>query len=47
MLANYKLANVYLDVPDDGFPEDKKKPEDPNVADYFKMLFKTLGAKLD
>lgn len=45
-LCQYKLANVYEDVPEEGFKSEYDRPDDINVCEYFKILFKTIEEKL-
>ena len=46
-LVHYKIANVYEDVPTNGFEKDDDRPDDMDVGQYFKVLFKTLEEKLE
>ena len=46
-IVNYKLSSVYEDVPGTGFENEADRPDDINVCEYFRLLFKSLEEKLE
>ena len=38
---------MYEDVPETGFENEADRPDDINVCEYFRLLFKSLEEKLE